>query len=185
VKYDIRDILQVSIVLQRSLLCGIKLIRCQFRDGQLLSRAIIISPPFHPFAIQTAWSCKSAACHNADRPITDHLVASDVWTKQNRTWKRVSPAEANHPSYPFLPAVMWWDSRLSSIAQYLLVMCNDFQGPYNMTSQSSRYKCVLKPGYTVIRLCDVEKQHGGRKDNTIILTNRQLTISTTSGEAHV
>jgi hypothetical protein len=28
-------------------------------------------------------------------------------------------------------------------------------------------------------------QHGGRKDNTIILTSGQLTISTTSGEAHV
>jgi hypothetical protein len=28
-------------------------------------------------------------------------------------------------------------------------------------------------------------QHGGRKDNTIILINGQLTISTTSGEAHV
>jgi hypothetical protein len=28
-------------------------------------------------------------------------------------------------------------------------------------------------------------QHGGRKDNTIILTNGQLAISTTSGEAHV
>jgi hypothetical protein len=26
---------------------------------------------------------------------------------------------------------------------------------------------------------------GGRKDNTIILTSGQLTISTTSGEAHV
>jgi hypothetical protein len=28
-------------------------------------------------------------------------------------------------------------------------------------------------------------QHGGRKDNTIFLTNGQLTISTTSGEAHM
>jgi hypothetical protein len=28
-------------------------------------------------------------------------------------------------------------------------------------------------------------QHGGRKDNTIIVTSGQLTISTTSGEAHV
>jgi hypothetical protein len=28
-------------------------------------------------------------------------------------------------------------------------------------------------------------QHGGRKDNTIILTNGQLAISTTTGEAHV
>jgi hypothetical protein len=28
-------------------------------------------------------------------------------------------------------------------------------------------------------------QHGGRKDNTIILTSGQLTISTSSGEAHV
>jgi hypothetical protein len=28
-------------------------------------------------------------------------------------------------------------------------------------------------------------QHGGRKDNTIILTSGQLTISTTSGEAHL
>jgi hypothetical protein len=27
-------------------------------------------------------------------------------------------------------------------------------------------------------------QHGGRKDNTIILTNGQLAISTTTGEAH-
>jgi hypothetical protein len=32
---------------------------------------------------------------------------------------------------------------------------------------------------------EVNNQHGGRKDNTIILTNGQLTISTTSGEAHV
>jgi hypothetical protein len=31
----------------------------------------------------------------------------------------------------------------------------------------------------------VTNQHGGRKDNTIILTNGQLAISTTSGEAHV
>jgi hypothetical protein len=30
----------------------------------------------------------------------------------------------------------------------------------------------------------VNNEHGGRKDNTIILTNGQLTISTTSGEAH-
>jgi hypothetical protein len=28
-------------------------------------------------------------------------------------------------------------------------------------------------------------QHGGRKDNTIILTNGQLAVSTTTGEAHV
>jgi hypothetical protein len=28
-------------------------------------------------------------------------------------------------------------------------------------------------------------QHGGRKDNTIILTNGQLAISTPSGEARV
>jgi hypothetical protein len=31
---------------------------------------------------------------------------------------------------------------------------------------------------------EVNNQHGGRKDNTIILTNGQLAISTTSGEAH-
>jgi hypothetical protein len=31
----------------------------------------------------------------------------------------------------------------------------------------------------------IDDQHGGRKDNTIILTNAQLAISTTSGEAHV
>jgi hypothetical protein len=38
-----------------------------------------------------------------------------------------------------------------------------------------------------VRQCNTEvnNQHGGRKDNTVILTNRQLTISTTSGEAHV
>jgi hypothetical protein len=30
----------------------------------------------------------------------------------------------------------------------------------------------------------VTNQHGGRKDNTIILTNGQLAISTTTGEAH-
>jgi hypothetical protein len=30
----------------------------------------------------------------------------------------------------------------------------------------------------------VNNQHGGRKDNTIILTNGQLAVSTT-GEAHV
>jgi hypothetical protein len=30
----------------------------------------------------------------------------------------------------------------------------------------------------------INNQHGGRKDNTIIFTNGQLTISTTSGEAH-
>jgi hypothetical protein len=35
-----------------------------------------------------------------------------------------------------------------------------------------------------VRLLEVNKQHGGRKDNTIILTNEQLTIITTSGEAH-
>jgi hypothetical protein len=32
---------------------------------------------------------------------------------------------------------------------------------------------------------EVNDQHGGRKDNTIILTNGQLAISTTTGEAHV
>jgi hypothetical protein len=31
---------------------------------------------------------------------------------------------------------------------------------------------------------EVNNQHGARKDNTNILTNGQLTISTTSGEAH-
>jgi hypothetical protein len=31
---------------------------------------------------------------------------------------------------------------------------------------------------------EVTDQHGGRKDNTIILTNGQLAISTTTGEAH-
>jgi hypothetical protein len=30
-----------------------------------------------------------------------------------------------------------------------------------------------------------QNQHGGLKDNTIILTNGQLAISTTTGEAHV
>jgi hypothetical protein len=30
-----------------------------------------------------------------------------------------------------------------------------------------------------------KNQHGGRKDNTIILTNGQLARSTTTGEAHV
>jgi hypothetical protein len=40
-------------------------------------------------------------------------------------------------------------------------------------------------------MCRVEgmeprkNQHGGRKDNTIILTDGQLAISTTTGEAHV
>jgi hypothetical protein len=32
---------------------------------------------------------------------------------------------------------------------------------------------------------EVTNQHGGRKDNTIILTNGQLAIGTTTGEAHV
>jgi hypothetical protein len=36
--------------------------------------------------------------------------------------------------------------------------------------------------YCILASC--YNQHGGRKDNTIILTNGQLTISTTSGEAH-
>jgi hypothetical protein len=41
----------------------------------------------------------------------------------------------------------------------------------------------------IFLLCGVASQstnqHGGRKDNTIILTNGQLAISTTTGEAHV
>jgi hypothetical protein len=34
------------------------------------------------------------------------------------------------------------------------------------------------------RQTEVTNQHGGRKDNTIILTNGQLAISTTTGDAH-
>jgi hypothetical protein len=48
--------------------------------------------------------------------------------------------------------------------------------------------CILASCYIrlTLNICSfVNNQHGGRKDNTIILTNGQLTISTTSGEAHV
>jgi hypothetical protein len=39
---------------------------------------------------------------------------------------------------------------------------------------------------SLVRQCNnATNQHGGRKDNTIILTNGQLAISTTTGEAHV
>jgi hypothetical protein len=41
--------------------------------------------------------------------------------------------------------------------------------------------------HSVFQYClylTVTNQHGGRKDNTIILTNGQLAISTTTGEAH-
>jgi hypothetical protein len=39
--------------------------------------------------------------------------------------------------------------------------------------------------YRIVSSKEVNNQHGGRKDNTIILTNGQLAISTTTGEAHV
>jgi hypothetical protein len=48
--------------------------------------------------------------------------------------------------------------------------------------------CILASCYIrlTLNICSfVNNQHGGRKDNTIILTNGQLAISTTTGEAHV
>jgi hypothetical protein len=55
----------------------------------------------------------------------------------------------------------------------------------NIDYPLSRIESRPTTPYRLKTQTEVTNQHRGRKDSTIILTNGQLAISTTTGEAHV
>jgi hypothetical protein len=66
----------------------------------------------------------------------------------------------------------------------LPAMCWTCASPDVVLIVSCPFVIIIVGRHVDCLLLSVFNQHGGCKDNTIILTNGQLTISTTSGEAH-